>query len=87
MLNKLPLFSVYQKDRELKLKYLQDYTMLLDKNRELSLIDLPAKDLLLREDAALKIRTEISYLPSFKSLKVKENLIEESRRRISIATS
>lgn len=61
--------------------------MMIDGSREISLIDLPMKDVLIREDLSLKIRIEISYLPSFQNLKVKENLIEESRRRISIATS
>lgn len=28
ILNKLPLFSIYQKDKELKIKYLQDYKIL-----------------------------------------------------------
>lgn len=51
------------------------------------MVDLRAKDLLIRENDAVKISAEISYLPSFKALAQKHAIIEESKHKMSIATS
>lgn len=52
-----------------------------------TLIELRAKDLIFRENEAIRLTADIFYLPSFKFLTEKQSLIEETKRKVSIATS
>lgn len=66
ILNKLPMFSIYQKEKELKYKYQLDYKIAYEELWGPTLIDLKNKDVIVRECEGIKISSEISYLASFK---------------------
>ena len=87
MLNKLPLFSIYQKDKELKSKYMQDYKIIFHNHKESCITDIRAKDFIIKQNHSLRIYMEINYMPSFISLKIANNIMQENQRKLSLATS
>ncbi len=68
MLNKLPLFSVYQKDKQLKARYCLDYKVLFDYDKYLSIFDLRGQHFLQRQNEALKLYAKVAYRPSLDGL-------------------
>jgi len=88
LLNKLPLFSIYQKDKEIKAKYMLDYKILFENSKNNSLIEIKAKDFIYRENCAVRIKAKVSYVPSLDFLKDDNEGMEMwKQRKESVATS
>ena len=66
---------------------MQDYKILFHNQRENCITDIRAKDFIIKENKSLKINLEINYMPSFISLKISKNIMQENQRKLSQATS
>jgi hypothetical protein len=88
LLNKLPLFSIYQKDREMRARYMLDYKILFENTAHASIVEVKAKDFVYRENSAFRIRAKISYVPSLEFLREENEGMESwKQRKESVATS
>ena len=68
LLNKLPLFSIYHKQKDMRNKYALDYHLALEPESAPSLIILTGKDYLRRHNGQIAIQASVSYMPSFDHL-------------------
>ena len=87
ILKKLPLFSVYRNDREMKMRYFLEYYVLMEKTEEVSLFDLPGRHFLQRQNDTLTLKARVAYRPSLESLVPREELINYSKRKESATLS
>lgn len=81
ILKKIPLFRVYRNDRELKMRYFLENSIVIDTTDSPCIFDLPGRHYLQRQNESLLLRAMVSYLPSLDHLLPKEKLNTPSKRK------
>lgn len=81
MLNKLPLISLYQRDRQMKARYCLDYRIIYEKSREASIFELRGQHYLQRQNESLSLYAKVSYSPSLDFLCPHSSLSSPSKRK------
>lgn len=81
MLNKLPLFSIYHKEKQLKSSYCLDYKIIFENVKETSMIEFRAQHFLQRQNEALILFAKVSYRPSLDFLISRTLLSSTSKRK------
>ena len=67
-LNKLPLFSIYHKERDMRSKYMLNWDFFSAPREPSSMLELKAKHFIRRHNGQLAVQVAVSYMPSLHAL-------------------